>query len=85
MKNRFDKKTAANRIGLPLVAALLTSASVLQAEDVRYQQVNLISDLPGVAVLQDTNLVNAWGISFSPTSPFWVSDNGTGNPLRSHQ
>ena len=44
----------------------------------RYCQVNLISDLPGVAMLQDTNLVNAWGLSFSATSPFWISDNGTG-------
>jgi uncharacterized protein (TIGR03118 family) len=43
-----------------------------------YQQVNLVSDLPGVATLLDTNLVNAWGISFSSASPFWVSDNGTG-------
>jgi uncharacterized protein (TIGR03118 family) len=43
-----------------------------------YRQVNLVSDLPGVAAVQDTNLVNAWGISFSPTSPFWISDNGTG-------
>ena len=44
----------------------------------RYRQISLVSDLPGVALLQDTNLVNAWGVSFSPTSPFWVSDNGTG-------
>jgi uncharacterized protein (TIGR03118 family) len=44
----------------------------------RYRQVNLVSDLPGVALLQDTNLVNAWGISFSSGSPFWISDNGTG-------
>jgi uncharacterized protein (TIGR03118 family) len=29
-------------------------------------------------MLTDTNLVNAWGMSFSSTSPFWVSDNGTG-------
>ena len=43
-----------------------------------YRQVNLVSDLPGVAALQDTNLVNSWGVSFSPTSPFWISDNGTG-------
>src|SRR6266567_9239260 len=43
-----------------------------------YQQVNLVSDLPGVALLRDTNLVNAWGISFSSASPFCVSDNGTG-------
>ncbi len=26
----------------------------------------------------DPQLVNPWGISFSPSSPFWVSDNGTG-------
>lgn len=26
----------------------------------------------------DPDLINPWGISFSPTSPFWVSDNGTG-------
>jgi uncharacterized protein (TIGR03118 family) len=43
-----------------------------------YQQVNLVSDQSGVALLQDTNLVNAWGISFSSTSPFWVSSNGKG-------
>ena len=24
------------------------------------------------------NLINPWGISHSPTGPFWVSDNGTG-------
>ena len=43
-----------------------------------YQQTNLVSDQENVALLRDTNLVNAWGISFGPTSPFWVSDNGTG-------
>lgn len=44
----------------------------------RYQQMNLVSDVAGAAILQDTNLVNAWGISFGPTTPFWVSANGTG-------
>lgn len=43
-----------------------------------YEVVNLVSDQAGMAALQDTNLVNAWGISFSTTSPFWVSDNGSG-------
>jgi uncharacterized protein (TIGR03118 family) len=41
-------------------------------------QTNLVSDLPGVAAVQDPNLVNSWGIAESGTSPFWVSDNGTG-------
>jgi hypothetical protein len=25
----------------------------------------------------DPNLVNAWGAAYGPTSPLWVSDNGT--------
>jgi uncharacterized protein (TIGR03118 family) len=42
-----------------------------------YQQKKLVSDLPG-AVIQDSNLVNSWGIAFSATSPFWVANNVTG-------
>jgi len=49
-----------------------------EREEKGYQQINLVADLPGVAILQDTNLVNAWGISFGPNTPFWISDNGTG-------
>jgi uncharacterized protein (TIGR03118 family) len=41
-------------------------------------QTNLVSDLPGVAAVTDPNLVNAWGISESSGSPFWVSDNNSG-------
>ena len=44
----------------------------------RYKQVNLVSDIAGLAAVTDPNLVNPWGVAFSPTSPFWVSDNGTG-------
>jgi uncharacterized protein (TIGR03118 family) len=43
-----------------------------------YHQVNLVADLPGIAMLVDSNLVNAWGISFGPNTPFWISDNGSG-------
>jgi uncharacterized protein (TIGR03118 family) len=43
-----------------------------------YKQVNLVSDQPGVALKTDPNLVNPWGISFGPSTPFWVSDNGKG-------
>lgn len=43
-----------------------------------YKQTNLVSDQPGVARVTDPNLVNAWGIVHSPTSPFWISDNGKG-------
>jgi len=43
-----------------------------------YRQVNLVSDQALVAMARDTNLVNPWGMSFSPASPFWVNDSGTG-------
>lgn len=64
--------------GCLAAAALLGLTAASLGDDVKYQQVNLVSDQPGVAILQDTNLVNAWGISFGPGTPFWVSDNGTG-------
>jgi len=37
-----------------------------------YIQTNLVTSAT------DPDLINPWGISFSPTSPFWVSDNETG-------
>jgi len=43
-----------------------------------YQQTNLVSDIAGVAKFTDSNLVNPWGLSHSPTSPWWISDNGAG-------
>src|SRR6266850_4577034 len=83
MQNNINKQTivisSSTRLWLCfLVSALLLTGSSFTAAGQGYQQVNLVSDLPGVALLQDTNLVNAWGISFSSASPFWVSDNGTG-------
>jgi uncharacterized protein (TIGR03118 family) len=39
---------------------------------------NLVSDLPTIADYQDPNLVNPWGMSSTSSSPFWVSNNGTG-------
>ncbi|MEP6568963.1 MAG: TIGR03118 family protein [Acidobacteriota bacterium] len=42
-----------------------------------YRQTNLVSDIPGLATVQDPLLVNPWGIAMSATSPFWVANNGT--------
>lgn len=54
--------------------ALLALPALAQKVDITY----LTSDLPAVGAFQDTNLVNAWGMSISPTGPWWISDNGTG-------
>ncbi len=43
-----------------------------------YAQHNLVSDIPGLADHTDSNLVNAWGLDSGPTTPWWISDNGTG-------
>lgn len=42
-----------------------------------YVQTNLVSDIPGLAQSTDPNLKNPWGVSYSATSPFWVSDAAT--------
>src|SRR5262245_41852457 len=57
-------------------AGLLLAARPADAQF--YLQHNLVSDLPGVADLQDGALVSSWGLVASTTSPFWVSNNGTG-------
>ena len=43
-----------------------------------YVQTNLVSDGSVPAATISDSLINPWGISHSPTGPFWVSDNGTG-------
>jgi uncharacterized protein (TIGR03118 family) len=55
---------------------LLALAPVAAATD--YAVTNLVSDIPGLAAYTDPNLVNPWGFTASPTSPFWVANNGTG-------
>jgi uncharacterized protein (TIGR03118 family) len=48
-------------------------------EQMTFTVTNLVGSDPTVAAEQtDPNLVNPWGISDSPTGPFWISDNGSG-------
>src|ERR687888_2113491 len=62
-------------------ALILAAAAVLvgsaSAAESTYTVTNLVSDQAGVALHQDSDLVNAWGLTSLPTSPWWVSDNGT--------
>jgi uncharacterized protein (TIGR03118 family) len=60
-------------LGIAIVAA----SPLRAAERNSYTVTPLVSDQPGVAPNTDPNLVNAWGLTSSPTSPWWVSDNGT--------
>jgi uncharacterized protein (TIGR03118 family) len=58
------------------IAALCASTWRVEADSL-FAQTNLVSDIPGLATITDSNLVNPWGISHSATSPFWVSNQGT--------
>ncbi len=65
--------------------ALLTAAALLlpaagAASAAGFDVTNLVTNDQSAhpAQITDPNLQNAWGISSSPTSPFWVSDNASG-------
>src|SRR5215469_6351963 len=60
--------------GLLLIAPLALVAAGANA----YVRHDLVADQPGVADVTDPNLINPWGISISGTSPFWVSNTGSG-------
>src|SRR5437016_11143068 len=57
-------------------AALALSVASVCADT--YSSTNFQSDIPGVAMHVDPNLVNPWGMTASPSGTIWVSDNGTG-------
>jgi uncharacterized protein (TIGR03118 family) len=58
---------------------LLTPASIFAAGANIYVRHDLVSDQAGLADVTDPNLVDPWGVSFSATGVFWVSNTGKGN------
>ncbi len=68
------------RYSAVLAAMLVALCSVSFGQDStqQYAVTNLVSNQTDMATTQDTNLVNAWGMSRSSGSPWWISDNGTG-------
>src|SRR5689334_11765008 len=67
-------------IGLAALTGVVmaSGATSVSADPLGYWQMNLTSDIQGLAANFDPNLKNPWGMSFSATSPFWVSDQVTG-------
>ena len=65
---------AALAAGVALMLVSLTSRAV------EVSVTNLVTDDPSAnpAAITDPGLLNAWGISMSAGSPFWVSSNGGG-------
>jgi len=63
------------RIAFLLVCGALP-CTLLHADS--FLQTNLVSDISGMAAATDPHLKDPWGMSFSATSPIWVSDRMTG-------
>jgi len=68
-------------LGATLAVALATAGTaagaVRHAKGGGYAVTPLVSDQAGVAPTMDPNLVNGWGISAGPATPWWVSNEGT--------
>jgi uncharacterized protein (TIGR03118 family) len=62
-------------------AALALGSAIAPAQAAptanRFDQVNVVSDISGLAQIHDPKVVNAWGLARSPTSPLWVANNGS--------
>lgn len=61
------------------ICAAASCLSVAMASPV-YTVTNLVTDdqTAHPAPVTDAGLKNAWGLSYGPSSPFWISSNGTG-------
>jgi uncharacterized protein (TIGR03118 family) len=71
------RRRALIALAFVLGIAIVAVSPLRAAERDSFTVVPLVSDQPGVAPNTDPNLVNAWGLTSGPTTPWWVSDNGT--------
>ncbi len=73
--NRIGSRAWSVSAALVALAMMVTSSTALAAGG--YKQKNLVSDVEGLALITDPNLVNAWGLAFSSQGTLWVSAAGT--------
>lgn len=69
-----------------LVAGFLLVTFALPSHAILFNVTNLVTDdqIVHPAQITDPGLVNAWGLSYISTGPFWLSSNGAGtSPLYS--
>src|SRR4029453_19426681 len=66
-------------LALLSAAFALGGSQLARAKPPFYEQRNLISDNKALipAEHEDKNLVNAWGLTSSSTSPWWIANNGS--------
>jgi uncharacterized protein (TIGR03118 family) len=67
-------KGLAPRSARPRLEALEARLVLSGPGDNLFLQTNLVSNIQGTAENFDPNLMDPWGLSFSKTSPIWISD-----------
>lgn len=68
----MQRRMIALALAMGLALMFVPSAALAQ-----YQLTNLVANKKG-ARNTDALLVNAWGVAYSPTGTFWISDEGSG-------
>lgn len=61
-----------------LVVANVISHSAARAQGNNYTQTNLVSNVPGLALNLETDLLHPWGMAVSANQPFRIAENGKG-------
>ena len=73
-----SSRSLALRCSVGLVFSFVLAATAQAGNTFSVTNLVTSSQSANMAPVTDTNLINPWGVSFTPTSPLWVSDNGTG-------
>ena len=60
---------------VPVLALAILMPGLASAQ---YTRTDLVTNSGAGNTVQDSHLVNAWGLVSTSSSPFWASDNGTG-------
>src|SRR5256885_14607623 len=75
--NACEKRGIENQEGSKTGSS--SNNAALSSELHLYQQINLVADVTGYnSEAIDKHLLNAWGLSFSPSGGIWVASNHNG-------
>jgi len=66
------------RVSAFLASLVVGFGVIARPAAAQYKVTNLVSSQPGKAKFQDPDLINAWGIAYSPTGPICVTNAGSG-------
>jgi uncharacterized protein (TIGR03118 family) len=73
-----EERTMNVRVGYRCAAVLALSLLPSLAFAQHYERNDLVSNTATTPVVHDDNLKNAWGLVHGATTPWWISNNGSG-------